>query len=144
MTRVICVFFALCLSVSLAAAVVTTSAAGPRVRFTSPGATAQIRVRVFFGSDVPLFDSAWKDGNVLDWPPGSLADGTYRCVVMVRDLQGEISEKESALIARGGEISIDERGGSESTITLLAHDGTNGEIVTTSGDLKFSFGDFLA
>jgi hypothetical protein len=124
-------------------AVVAAAAAGERVRFTSPGPTAQIRVQILLPNGDALFDSAWKDGNVLDWPAGSLANGTYRCVVSVKDLEGNVAQKESAITAQDGKVSIEEPTGAEPKITLLAHDGTNGEIVSTSGDLKFSFGDFL-
>src|SRR5712691_11572459 len=98
MTRATCVLLSLCLSTSLTAAVITTSSAGPRVRFTSPGPTAQIRVQILFPNGDALFDSAWKDGSVLDWPPGSLADGTYRCLVMVKDLEGKVTQKETPLM----------------------------------------------
>ena len=139
MTRATSVILSVFLSTSLAAAVITSSA-GSRVRFTAPGPTAQIRVQILVGNGVALFDSAWKNGNVLEWRPGSLADGSYLCVVMVKDLEGNVVQKESSLTAREGEIVIDPAEGQE---ILLLHDGSNGEIVTTSGDLKFSFGDFL-
>lgn len=138
------VFLSLCLSTCLTAAVITTSSAGPRVRFTSPAATSQMRVQILMPNGDALFDSAWRDGSLLDWQAGSLANGTYRCIVMIRDLENQITQKESALIARDGEISIEEHAAAEPKVTLVAHDGSNGEIATTAGDLKFSFGDFLS
>src|SRR5438309_6636896 len=62
MTRAIWVIFLLSLSTSLTAAVITASSAGPKVRFTSPAPTAQIRVQILFANGDALFDSDWKDG----------------------------------------------------------------------------------
>src|ERR1700741_2852959 len=102
-------FLALCLSTSLSAAVITVSSTESRMRFASPGPTAQIRVQILLANGDALFDSAWKDGNVLDWPSGRLADGTYHCVVLVKDLEGNVTEKESELIARDGRVAVEER-----------------------------------
>jgi hypothetical protein len=117
---------------------------GEKVRFASPGPTAQIRVQVLSANGDAIFDSAWKDGNVLDWSGGSLADGTYGCVVLVRDLEGNVTQKESTMTARGGKVSIEDVVGAEPKVTLLAHDGATGSIVSTEGDLSFRFGNFLA
>ena len=124
--------------------VVTAAAAGEKVRFSSPGPVAQIRVQILSMTGETLFDSTWKDGNVLDWPAGKLADGSYRYSVMVKDLDGQVAQKESALLARAGQITIEPGAENEMKITLLAHDGANGAVVSTSGDLSFRFGNFLA
>jgi uncharacterized coiled-coil protein SlyX len=109
----------------------------PTVRFASQAAgVAQIRVQIVAANGDPLFDSAWKDGNVLDLPVEALVPGSYRCVVMVKDLDGKVTLKESLLNAEGGQ------GGPK--ITMLAHDENNGAIVNTSGDLSFRFGEFFA
>ncbi|HYS55418.1 MAG TPA: tail fiber domain-containing protein [Thermoanaerobaculia bacterium] len=144
MVRTTSLLFSFFVATSVTAAVITAAAAGQRVRFASPSPTAQIRVQILFPSGDVLFDSEWKDGNVFDWPADSLADGAYRCVVMVRDLEGNVAQKESAITAQSGKVSVEDRAAPEPKVTLLAHDGANGEIVSTSGDLKFSFGDFLA
>ncbi len=135
---------------------ITAAAVDEKVRFSSPGGIAQIRVQILSTSGDSLFDSAWKDGNVLDWSPGQpMANGSYRCVVAVRDLEGQVTQKEATVIAEGGQLVIEQRAGAEGLtivgpdekgpkITLLVHDGANGAIVSTSGDLSFRFGNFLA
>lgn len=139
--------------------VITAAAAGAKIRFTSPVATAHIRIQILKMNGDPLFDSAWKDGNVLDWQKETdsqpLDAGSYRCVVMVKDLEGNISQREGTITVWNGELSLVQRGGTDDLtilgsnetdprITLLAHDGSNGSIVSTSGDLAFRFGNFLA
>ena len=140
--------------------VITAATGGEKVRFGSPAAgIAQIRVQIMSATGDVLFDSAWKDGNVLDWTIESLgqplASGSYRCVVMVKDLDGQVTRKEAVLTAEGGQVSIEARAGDEGLtmveagesgpkITMLAHDEKNGAIVNTSGDLSFRFGEFFA
>jgi endosialidase-like protein len=110
-------------------AIVATSS-GERVRFVSPANICQIRVRVLGSGGQMLFDSDWKDGNVFD---GSAIEGAHRLLVSVKDIDGHVIEREVALAEK-----------SSPTITLLAHDGNNGMVVSTGGDLSFRFGDFLA
>src|SRR5438093_12989739 len=123
MTRARWVIFLLSLSTSLTAAVITASSAGQRVRFTSPGPTAQIRVQILFANGDALFDSDWKDGNVFDWPVESLADGAYRCVVLVRDVEGNLSQKESTITVQAGKLSIEDRAERDPKVTPLAYAG---------------------
>ncbi len=139
--------------------VITATTAGENLRFIAPASVCQIRVQILSPTGEALFDSAWRDGNVLDWPieaPGQpLTSGSYRCVVTVKDLDGQVAEKEATLIAQGGQVSIERRPGAEALtivgadengpkITLLAHDGEKGAVVSTAGDLSFRFGNFLA
>lgn len=139
--------------------VITAAVAGETVRFTAPAGSVQMRVQVRFAGGDPLFDSAWRDGNILDWiadtPGQPLANGSYRCVVMTRDLEGRVTTKDAAIVAEGGRLSIEplaagggltlaRPGESGPKITALAHDGTNGAVVSASGDLSFRFGNFLA
>ena len=138
---------------------ITAAAAGEKVRFISPTNVCQMRVQILSAAGDLLLDSSWQDGNVFDWPvrsPGRpLTTGVYRCVVMVKDLDGQVTEREAVLTAANGQISIEQHPGADGLaivgtdengpkITLLAHDGTNGAVVSTSGDLSFRFGNFLA
>jgi polyhydroxyalkanoate synthesis regulator phasin len=74
---------------------------------------------------------------------------------MVSDLEGQVTQREATFTAHEGQVSIEPRAGAEGLtiisaggngpkITMLAHDGENGAIVSTSGDLSFRFGNFLA
>ena len=138
---------------------ITASTVREKVRFSSLAGATQLRVQIISPAGDTIFDSSWKDGNVLDWPmesPGQpLANGSYRCVVTVKDIEGQVTQKEANLKAQGGQVSIEQRGDADGLtvhgadgigpkITLLAHDGVNGSVVSTSGDLSFRFGDFLA
>src|SRR4029079_7667040 len=114
---------------------------------------------IFSAAGEALFDSDWRDGNVFDWAidlQGALVAGEpYRCVASVKDLDGQITEKEATMIVHDGAVSLEQRAaaggiaiiGAEENgpkITLLAHDGQNGAVVSTAGDLSFRFGNFLA
>src|SRR6266849_888567 len=128
---------------------ITAASAGERMRFTSPDTAAQIRVQILSIDGGVVFDSALSDGNVFDWPAegavNTLVNGSYRCLVTVRDLDGKVTEKEATVTSRDARLSME--GPSDASgekVTLLAHDGSNGTLVSTAGDLSFRFGDFLA
>jgi len=135
-----CLLFLSCVSTVIFAAQETTpliaAASAEKVRFLSPGPVRQLRVQIFSPDGSPLFDSDWKDGNVLDWPAdNALASGPYRCLAMVREMDGRVTQKE---------FSIEQRDDAGLKVMLLVHDGFNGSLVSTSGDLVFRFGNFLA
>lgn len=137
---------------------VTAAATGGNVRFLSEGA-CEIRVQILTETAEPFFDSSWKDGNVVDWPvetPGRpLTSGAYRCLVTAKGLDGVETSREATIIAKSGQVLVEPRdgveqiaiagaGGTNPKLILLAHDGQHGSIVSTSGDLIFRFGNFLA
>jgi hypothetical protein len=135
-----CLLFLSCVSTVIFAAQETTpliaAASAEKVRFLSPGPVRQMRVQIFSPDGSPLFDSDWKDGNVLDWPAdNALASGPYRCLAMVREMDGRVTQKE---------FSIEQSDDAGLKVMLLVHDGFNGSVVSTSGDLVFRFGNFLA
>lgn len=126
--------------------IVTAAMADGKVRFSAPSDMCQIRVEVFSGSDL-IFDSAWQDGSVFDWQAAP-DSGAYRCLVMLKDVDGRIAQRQATLNAEDGRLTGGDGltiiGDNGPKVTLLAHDGTNGAVVTTSGDLTFRFGNFLA
>jgi hypothetical protein len=128
--------------------VITASTTGEKVvRFGSPAAgLAQIRVQIVSASGALIFDSAWKDGNVLDWPiETALADGSYHCTIMVKDVSGQVAQREAVIVARAGQVAIEpEAENADPKITLLVHDEKDGALVNTSGDLSFRLGKFFA
>src|ERR1700730_14408012 len=113
--------FATLLSAQDQTPVITASTAGEKVvRFGSPAAgVAQIRVQILSASGDPLFDSSWKDGNVLDLPV-EMAAGAYRCVVMIKDLDGRVTQKE-------GVVTEDAKRGP--TTTMLDHDDNHDHVL---------------
>ena len=135
-----CLLFLSCVSTVIVAAQETppllAAASAEKVRFLLPGPVRQLRVQIFSPYGSPLFDSGWKDGNVVDWPADNpLASGSYRCLAMVREMDGRITQRE---------FSIEQSDDPGLKVMLLVHDGLNGSVVSTSGDLVFRFGNFLA
>ena len=128
--------------------VVATAAFADGLRFTASPSVVQMRIEVLSSAGTLLFDSGWKEGNLLDWAVQDrfghlLAYGAYRVRVLSKDLSGQSSEKEAMLRVDSAGVAIDGQPSGPAKITLTAHDGEVGQLVTTSGDLSFRFGDFL-
>jgi hypothetical protein len=118
------------------------------LRFLASPAACQVRAQLVSASGETVFDSSWQDGNLLDWPVVSamaaLPAGAYRCVVSSRDLDGNVAANETGVSVDSGHITLAALpDGANAKVSLLAHDGTAGALVTTSGDLAFRFGDVL-
>src|SRR5690349_16990087 len=111
------------------------------LRVTAPERAVQIRVEVTYPGGTPLYDSDWKGGNILD--VGDLPFGSYQLRILSRDLEGRIVERQTTLQVTTDRITIDPALPDDLKLTTTAHDGTTGQIITTSGDLSFRFGDFL-
>jgi hypothetical protein len=128
--------------------VVTSAAPVEKIRFAASPSAIQMRIEVWSAGGALVYDSDWKDGNILDWLPQDssgqpLASGTYRLVMRSKNLAGQTSEKETSLRMDSGGMAIQDQPGASPKITLTAHDGQTGQLITTSGDLSFRFGDFL-
>jgi hypothetical protein len=131
-----------------AAPLMTAAASTDAVRFTSTPGVVQLRVEVVSPGGTTLYDSGWKGGNVFDWIVADgfghpLPYGPYRLVIRSKDLEGSASEKETTLHVAADRVAIDGAPGTDLQMTTTAHDGETGQLVTTSGDLSFRFGDFL-
>jgi hypothetical protein len=150
-----------------AAPVVTASLTQKGVRFAALGAVKQIRVEVLNADGTPLFTSEFHPGSVYDWSPSGdgaqpLADGSYQLVVTIRDAAGRLSIKQCAIAVRGGEVALElgEADKADNAVaedapvavktaeppamTLTAHDGQVGQVVSTTGALSFRLGNFFA
>ncbi len=148
-------------------AIITVSVSAQGVRFTALGSIGQMRLEVFNPSGGTLYNSDFKAGSVQDWALQDqfgqpLPDGSYQCVVTFRDVSGRVGMKQGSVLVQGGQASLKlEEGGPVSAIepekrlaqiaddsttaaTLLAHNGSNGQVVSTRGGLGFSSGDFFA
>ena len=145
-----------------AAPTVTVSVTSAGVRFVAHGAVTRMRVEVLGADGTPLGAHAFKPGSVFDWSPsadgaGPLADGDYQIVVTIVDAAGRMSLKQCAVVVTGGAAALrlgeaapageaePEKAAAESAaaMTLTAHDGRAGQLVTTAGDLSFRGGDFF-
>jgi hypothetical protein len=137
--------------------VIASATAEETLRVTSWSGVCQMRVQIRSAEGAVAFDSMWRDGSVLDLPPGSIdlaTSGFARFVVMVKDLDGRVLEREASLTKNDGRLTarhegdgdrivMIESGSSELRVALLTHDGENAQLVSTGGDLSFRFGEFF-
>lgn len=152
-------------------AVVTASSTASGVRFVSPGQSRRVRLEVYTQAGERLFDSDFRPGSIVDWDAQGLADGSYLCVVTAEDLQGASSRRLSAVNVAQGRAAV--RGDNEEklraefatalaaagqsetdalaarqkkaqALTVTAHDGTDGQVTSTTGSLTFRTGDVLS
>jgi hypothetical protein len=150
-----------------AGAPVTVSASGTRVRFAAVGPVERMRLEVFDAAGESVFDTGLVPGNLRDWRLVNargqrLTDGSYLCVVTVRELTGRLTFKQGSILISGGQASLalDGTGRPEqvepdaalsartdsepAAMTIVAHDGTDGQVTSTGGALTFRTGDVLA
>ncbi len=114
------------------------------LRFFASRDSCRMRVQVTNAGGETVFDSDWREGNLFDWSPDlPLLDGNYRSTITTRDVDGRAWTSESTFSVQNGETRFDPPAASEPKMTTLTHDGQNGAIVTTAGDLSFRFGDLL-
>lgn len=146
---------------------ITVAASGERVRFTAVGAVERMRLEVFDSSGASVFDTGFKPGNMRDWRLRGthgqmLPDSTYLCVVTVRELSGRMTFKQGSVLIEGGqaalalegngqpeaveaEQSLSQRRSTERTaMTVTTHDGKDGQVTSTTGDLTFRTGDVFS
>jgi hypothetical protein len=145
---------------------VTVSISAKGVRFAALGQVRQMRLEVYSASGDALYNSEFQAGNVHDWTLEDklgqrLPDGSYLCVITIRDMSGRVEMKQGNVMVQGGLASLKlgesgkvgavepEKGlatvpdGPATALTLVAHDGQNGQVVSTKGALSFRTGDFF-
>jgi hypothetical protein len=92
------------------AAAVVASATEAGARFTAPAEALQIRLEVYAAAGERVFDSGARQGSILDWTPSdagrALADGSYLCVVTVKDTRGRASQRLCVVTLEGGRVSL--------------------------------------
>jgi hypothetical protein len=157
-----------------AAPAITVAGSADRVRFTSSNSVVQMHLQVYDNGGQLVFDVSSKgnvlDWTLQDSGGARLIPGAYLSVVTVKSLSGKLSqrigsvsvqEKQLALqpvdaaqltagqqqavgpIEENGALTILKAGETEAT-TVVAHDGTQGEIVRGRGSLSFRLGDFFS
>ena len=137
---------------------VSVSLTGKGLRFVALGPVRKVRLEVMGADGSPVSDSGFRPGSVYDWARGGAAtpDSTYQFVLTVMDVSGRLSLKQCAVAITGGEAALQlgeaEGAGdvdSESAtavvkeaetnaITFNAHDGRDGEVVSTIGGGAFN------
>ncbi|HEV2762502.1 MAG TPA: hypothetical protein VGV38_05860, partial [Pyrinomonadaceae bacterium] len=148
------------------------------LRFVSTDGAAQIRLELYSAAGERLFDSNFREGGILDWKVEDvvqgLAEGSYRAVVSVKDLQGRVRRQHATVSLGGGRVSVQAAGkghaeaaqaseaqadgvglgddlalnvlpeGSAQAVTVSAHDGQDGQLTSTGGALTFRTGDVFS
>src|SRR6266581_5189931 len=145
---------------------VTISVTDRGVRFAALGSFGKMRLEVFNADGTSLYNSDFGAASVRDWVLDDkdgqrLADGTYLCVITIRDLSGRLTTKQGSVVVQGGQPSLKLPDGESvevvepdkslarvtdppnTSLTLIGHDGKNGQVVNTRGALTFRFGDFF-
>src|SRR2546425_5284556 len=123
-------------------AVATLASPVGGVRFAAPSTVTQMRIEVRSAAGSLVYDSEWREGNLLDWSAATLPYGSYSVRIFTKDLEGRTAEKQATLRAAPEGVSID-GAAADLKLTTTLHDSETGQLVTTSGDLSFRFGDFL-
>jgi trimeric autotransporter adhesin len=89
---------------------VTASAAGAGARFAAPEGVSQVRLEIYAASGERVFDTGMRPGSILDWKTSDaqqgLADGSYLCVLTVKDLRGKLSQRVGSLSLQAGQVSL--------------------------------------
>src|SRR2546422_9466875 len=139
---------------SRAGPAVTISVTERGVRFAALGSFGKMRLEVFNADGRSLYNSDFAAASVRDWALDDkdgqrLADGTYLCVITIRDLSGRMITKQGSVVLKGGEASMQMANGeiadfvepdrslaplldqANIAATLIAHDGKDGQMVNT-------------
>src|SRR5262245_31146457 len=153
---------------------ITAAATNDQVRLVASTEVYEMRLEVFTAAGEKVFDSDFRSGNLLDWPLQDqqgqrLGDGSYRCVITVKELAGHLAQNNGELKLQAGvatlQKSSDEtqsfqladgqnqvnrealfailREGAARATSILAHDGNSGRVVSTTGGMSFRTGDFF-
>ncbi|HEV2802818.1 MAG TPA: tail fiber domain-containing protein [Pyrinomonadaceae bacterium] len=92
------------------ATVTATAVAGGGVRFAAPTDALQLRLEIYTPGGERVFDSGARSGSVLDWQPSDMpqgaADGSYLCVVTVKDLRGRARQRLGSLSVQAGQATV--------------------------------------
>jgi hypothetical protein len=130
-----------------------------------------MRLEVIGLSGETLFDSDFKPGNVIDWPGSDskgqrLADGAYLCIVSVTDSSGQLTRRQAIAVLRAVTVSVTRSDASQAQVAgppadedvsatilepqqssataILAHDGATTQLISSTGGLSISSGDFFS
>ena len=154
--------------------VITGTASAERLRFTAPSTVVEMHLQIYSDSGQAIFDVSSK-GNVLDWALQDsagehLSNGSYLCVVTVKNLSGRLSQRICSVSVAEKQIELQRvdstrltpaqqqavgpveenaaltilKAGEPQATTVVANDGQDGQIVRDHGALSFRIGDFFS
>jgi hypothetical protein len=151
---------------------ITASASAERVRITAPASIVQMHVEVFAAGGEKLFDQEIRGGNVFDWhlqdgQGQRLIPGSYVCVVTVKSMSGKLTQRIGTVSVEEKSVSVQPAASLSApqaqtigpvednsswtiptkegpqTPTVIAHDGTDGQMIRGRGALSFRIGNFF-
>jgi hypothetical protein len=159
---------------SVAAPAITVVGSGDRVRITAPNSVVQMHLQVYDNAGQLVFDVSSKgnvlDWMLQDSGGERLISGSYLSLVTVKSLSGKLSQRIGSVsvhekqlelqpvdaaqltagqqqavgpIEENGALTILQAGETEAA-TVVAHDGTQGELSRSRGALSFRLGDFYS
>src|SRR2546429_4554251 len=137
---------------------VTISVTERGVRFAALGSFGKMRLEVFNADGTSLYNSDFAAASVRDWALDGkdgqqFPDGTYLCVITIRDLSGRMSTKQGSVVVQGGQPSLKLPDGESvevvepdkslarvtdppnTALTLIGPDANDGQVVNTRGAL---------
>jgi hypothetical protein len=151
---------------------ITAAASGERVRIAAPASIVQMHLEVYAAGGEKLFDQEIRGGNVFDWhlqdgQGQRLAAGSYVCVVTAKSISGKLTQKigtvnvaeKTASVQPAASLSVPQAqnigpvednsswtiaGNEPETTTVIAHDGTDGQMIRGRGALSFRIGSFFS
>ncbi|MBD0369771.1 MAG: hypothetical protein ICV60_02880, partial [Pyrinomonadaceae bacterium] len=96
-----------------ASPVVTATATAGKVRYVSMGEVQQTRVQVFSSDGILVFDSSYRDGNLIDWQltdqqGARVKDGSYIFLVTVKDFSGRSTQKYGTTIVEREQVYLEQ------------------------------------
>src|SRR5258706_11410305 len=151
---------------------ITANATDERVRITTPSSIVQMHVEVYAAGGEKLFDHEIRGGNVFEWHLQNgqgqrLSAGSYVCVVTAKSISGKLTQKIGTISIEEKSVSVQQAaslsaaqaqtigpvednsswtiaGQSEpQTPTIIANDGTDGQMIRGRGALTFRIGNFF-
>ena len=144
------------------------------VRMIAHGETLQIRMEIYSATGELVSDSGLRQGNIVDWKQSDatqpLIDGQYLVVVTAKDFKGNLVRRVASLSLQAGQLNLQSkkreeitaaqsqkakvtegddsisifREGKERAVVVTGHDGTDGQVSSTSGSLTFRTGNVFS
>lgn len=153
---------------------ITAAATSERVRFTASNSVVRVHVEVYSEAGETLFDGNSKgnvfDWTLADSNGQRVTDGSYLSVVTAKTLGGKMSQLPGTVSVQGEQVRL--RGaraarlsaaqqqavgpveenaaltilpeGDVPAATVIAHDGTDGQVTSTAGALTFRTGNLFS
>jgi hypothetical protein len=153
---------------------ITAGVSQERVRFTAPSSTVQIHLQVFDNSGQMICDVTSQGNVLDWLPQQAsgarLAAGSYLAMVTAKSVSGKLSRRMGSISVAENQVelqpiaaaqlplaqqqavaSIDDVGalgvrkaGDSEAITLIAHNGSEGQTIRSRGAFSFRIGDFFS